>query len=78
MIKLEHKLLPDRGIVAFALECTSPGDTAVLDTLLEVINNPGKYTMSAGFSSTNRLVIQARGWTKEEFEAAEKSAKNEV
>jgi len=78
MIKLEHKLLPDRGVVAFALEGSSPDDTAVLDTLLEVINDPSKYSLTGAFATSNRLVIHARGWTKEEFDQAQQGVSDEI
>ena len=72
MIKLEHKVLPERGVVAFALESSSADDTAILDIFLEIINNPKKYSLSGGFVTSNRLVVHARGFTKEEFEQAQK------
>jgi len=74
VIKLEHHVFSDRGIVAFAAESSSADEVAILDILQEIINNPGKYSLEAGFTSSNRLVIYARGWSKEEFEAAKQGA----
>lgn len=76
MIKLEHKIIPERGVVAFALESSTADDTALLDIFQEILSNPDKYTLSSGFVTSTRLVIHAKGFTKEEFDQAQQNQTN--
>lgn len=69
MIKVEHKVTPERGVLAIAFESSTAEDLPLLDTLMEMANNPEKYRLRAGFVTSNRLVVHVTGFLKEDLDS---------
>lgn len=65
MIKLESKLINERGIVAFSLEASGADDLQTLDLFNAAIQ--GAYQIESGFSTSNRLVVHVKGMPEELF-----------
>lgn len=66
MIKLEHKFLPEKGILAFKAEASREEDLKTLDLLMEAIFT--NRTMKAGFSKSDTLIVHVEGMDKKYFE----------
>jgi hypothetical protein len=69
MIKVEHEVNPEKGVLAIAFEASADADLPFLDALMEMATSPEKYRLQAGFSKTNRLIVHVTGFLKEELNA---------
>lgn len=59
MIKLEHNIFENRGVVAFAAEASNEKDLKTLDLLCQSLT--GLPNIEVGFINSSRLVFQVRG-----------------
>lgn len=71
MIKLEMKLIKERGIVAFAAESSGPDDLLALDLLNAAIQ--GGHKIESGFQTSNRLVLHVRDMPEELFKDSQET-----
>lgn len=65
MIKLEHTLFKNRGIVAFAAEASNEKDLPTLDLLYQSLAN--LPNIEVGFINSKRLGFQVKGLDPEIF-----------
>lgn len=62
MLKLEHKLIKERGIVAIAIEAKSDADLPELDLVVAALHHSMKDTICKGaYLDSKRYVLHIRG-----------------
>lgn len=69
MIKLEHNIFKNRGIVSFAVEASSIDELKVLDLLRDSL--VGMPHIELGYVNSKRLVFHVSGLDKSVFEDPE-------
>lgn len=65
MIKLEHHIFYERGVVAFAAEASSDKDLPTLDLLCQALTD--KPNVKVGFITSKRLSIHVYGMDESLF-----------
>lgn len=65
MVKIEHSIINERGIVAFSIESNNAEGLKTLDLLNEALS--GGYPSEIGFSASNQLVLHVRGMPESTF-----------
>jgi hypothetical protein len=66
MLKIETKILPERGIVALGIEASGLSDLPSLDLIAEALS--GQYKTECGFSNSTRLVVHVSGMPQSVFD----------
>lgn len=66
MIKLEHKILNDKRVIAFKLEASREEDLKALDLLAEAIME--KKPLEMGFLKSDTMIIHVKDMDNRHFE----------